>query len=193
MVMTTYLDASAIVKILLREADAERAHWLWRTAERRATSVVAYVEARAAIAAAVKEGRVASTTVDARRYQLDRRWRQCQPVALDDHLLRLAGRVADDEGLRALDAIHLATALYLGVARTVFVPSAPEIVATACAVCALQAPKVPVPGSSAMDATVEYVSVSVESTDTLVELVEAEPTRPIWTVPEGADVSERTR
>jgi len=120
-VMTTYLDASAIVKILFREADAESARWLWRTAERRATSVVAYVEARAAIAAAVKDGRVASAAVDARRYQLDRRWRQCQPVALDDHLLRLAGRVADDEGLRAIDAIHLATALYLGVARTVFV------------------------------------------------------------------------
>jgi predicted nucleic acid-binding protein len=120
-VMTTYLDASAIVKILLREADATVARSLWRTGERRSTSVVAYVEARAAIAAAVRDRRLSPPLARDRRAELDWRWEEVEPVALGDQLLRLAGRVADDEGLRALDAIHLATALYLGVARTVFV------------------------------------------------------------------------
>jgi predicted nucleic acid-binding protein len=120
-VTTTYLDASAIVKILLREADAGVARSLWRTAERRTTSVVAYVEARAAMAAAVRDRRLAPVAVEALRLELDRRWRQCQPVALDDRLLSLAASVGDREGLRALDAIHLATALYVADARTLFV------------------------------------------------------------------------
>jgi uncharacterized protein len=119
--LTTYLDASAIVKILLREADADTARALWRTSGRRATSVVAYVEARAAIAAAARDRRIDPAAVDSRRIELDRRWRQCEPVALDDQLLRLAGSIADSDGLRALDAIHLATALQLGISRTVFV------------------------------------------------------------------------
>jgi predicted nucleic acid-binding protein len=120
-VTTTYLDASAIVKILLREADAGVARSLWRTAERRTTSAVAYVEARAAMAAAVRDRRLAPVAVEALRLELDRRWRQCQPVALDDRLLSLAASVGDREGLRALDAIHLATALYVADARTLFV------------------------------------------------------------------------
>ena len=120
MAVTTYLDASGIVKILLREPDAEAARWLWRSADRRATSVVTYVEARAAIAAAARDGRIGPTAADL-HHALDRRWRQCQPVALDDQLLRLAGSVAEVEGLRALDAIHLATAVHIGVSRTLFV------------------------------------------------------------------------
>ena len=121
MVMTTYLDASAIVKILLREADAAAAGSLWRAGERRSTSIVAFVEVHAAIAAAERDHRLSPHVARDRRAELDWRWEEVEPVALDDDLLRLAGRVADDEGLRALDAIHLATALYLGVARTVFV------------------------------------------------------------------------
>jgi uncharacterized protein len=120
-VLTTYLDASAIVKILLREADAEAARSLWRTAARRTTSVVAYAEVRAAISAAVRDRRLDPGVAADRRVELDRRWEEIEPVALDDGLLRLAGSVSDTEGLRALDAIHLATATYLGLSRTVFV------------------------------------------------------------------------
>jgi predicted nucleic acid-binding protein len=120
-VTTMYLDASAIVKILLREADAGTARSLWRTAERRTTSVVAYVEARAAIAAAVRDGRLPERHVVDRRAELDWRWEEVEPVGLNDRLLGLAGSVADRQGLRALDAIHLATALYVADARTLFV------------------------------------------------------------------------
>lgn len=60
-------------------------------------------------------------TAVVRRGDLDRRWRQVAPIALDDDLLRPAGSVADAEGLRAIDAIHLATALRVGAGRTLFV------------------------------------------------------------------------
>ncbi len=121
MATTTYLDASAIVKILLREADAGPARELWRSASRRSTSVVAFVEARAAIAAARRDGRLTVALALDRRAELDWRWEELEPVGLDDEILTLAGSVADDEGLRALDAIHLATALYVADARTLFV------------------------------------------------------------------------
>ncbi len=121
MATTTYLDASAIVKILLREADAGSARELWRSASRRSTSVVAFVEARAAIAAARRDGRLTVALALDRRAELDWRWEELEPVGLDDEVLGLAGAIADDEGLRALDAIHLATALYVADARTLFV------------------------------------------------------------------------
>ena len=121
MATTTYLDASAIVKILLREADAGTARELWRSASRRSTSVVAFVEARAAIAAARRDGRLTVALAVDRRAELDWRWEELEPVGLDDEILSLAGSVADDEGLRALDAIHLATALFVADARTLFV------------------------------------------------------------------------
>jgi len=119
--VTTYLDASALVKILLREADEEDARLLWRAAGRRATSVVAYVEASAAISAAVRDGRLGEAAARRRRAELDRRWEEVDSVGLDDDLLRMAGDVANEAGLRALDAIHLATALYLGLATVLFV------------------------------------------------------------------------
>jgi hypothetical protein len=53
--------------------------------------------------------------------EFDRRWEGLEPVRLDEELLTAAGVVADREGLRALDAIHLAAALHLGPARSVFV------------------------------------------------------------------------
>jgi predicted nucleic acid-binding protein len=119
--VTTYLDASALVKILLREADEDDARLLWRAAGRRATSVVAYVEASAAISAAVRDGRLGEAAARRRRAELDRRWEEVDPVGLDDDLLRMAGDVANEAGLRALDAIHLATALYLGLPTVLFV------------------------------------------------------------------------
>lgn len=121
MTATTYLDASAIVKILLREADAGTARRLWNSAERRTTSVVAYVEVRAAIASARRDGRLTAEMAQARGDEFDRRWEELEAVGLDDELLKAAGVVADREGLRALDAIHLATALHLGISRSVFV------------------------------------------------------------------------
>lgn len=121
MVLTTYLDASAIVKILLREADEDVARILWRTAGRRVTSVVAYVEAAAAIAAAARDGRLPAAVARERRTELDWRWEEVDPLGLDDELLRIAGELAEDAGLRALDAIHLASAGYIGAAGTLFV------------------------------------------------------------------------
>jgi len=120
-VTTTYLDASAIVKILLREAEAETARWLWHSADRRTTSVVAYIEAGAAIAAAVRVRRLRIDPAAGRLAEFDWRWGELEPVGLDDEILGIAGSLADDEGLRALDAIHLATALFVADARTLFV------------------------------------------------------------------------
>jgi len=51
----------------------------------------------------------------------DWRWEELDPVGLDDELLRMAGDAANEAGLRALDAIHLATALYLGLATVLHV------------------------------------------------------------------------
>ena len=99
----------------------ETARWLWHSADRRTTSVVAYIEARAAIAAAGRDRRLSIELAAGRLAEFDWRWGEPEPVGLDDEILGIAGSLADDEGLRALDAIHLATALFVADSRTLFV------------------------------------------------------------------------
>ena len=78
----------------------ETARWLWHSADRRTTSVVAYIEARAAIAAAGRDRRLSIELAAGRLAEFDWRWGELEPVGLDDEILGIAGSLADDEGLR---------------------------------------------------------------------------------------------
>lgn len=98
-----YLDASAIVKLLVNEADsADLARYLAGSGPR-LTSRISEVEVRRAVArsgAPVEAGRV------------DSLFAALAIRELDGPLAAAAGRLAPP-GLRTLDAIHLATALEL--------------------------------------------------------------------------------
>jgi predicted nucleic acid-binding protein len=101
--VTVYLDASALVKLVVREAETEKLVAYLRPRRSRATSVVGLVEVRRAAARrpAVPTDRVEAVlaTVAA--------------VGLDPALVAAAGAVRPTS-LRTLDAIHLATAALLG-------------------------------------------------------------------------------
>jgi predicted nucleic acid-binding protein len=62
-------------------------------------SQLGYAEARAAVAAAVRDGRLA------------RRWDDIAALDLTAAMARLAGELADQHRLRGADAVHLAAAL----------------------------------------------------------------------------------
>ena len=104
-VALAYLDTSAIVKLVRPEAETkalfiELARW-----PARVSSALARVELRRALRradASAQDLRRAEATLD--RLTL---------VDIDDEVLRRASALPDKE-LRALDAIHLATALSLG-------------------------------------------------------------------------------
>ncbi|MFT4034648.1 MAG: type II toxin-antitoxin system VapC family toxin [Patulibacter sp.] len=101
--MLTYLDSSAIVKLVIREAETDALLAYLGPAPRLASSSLARTEVlRAVTIARPSERNRASQVVHALHL-----------IALDDPLLDAAGALGDQH-LRSLDAIHLAAAQALG-------------------------------------------------------------------------------
>jgi predicted nucleic acid-binding protein len=99
---TSYLDSSALVKLIVNEAQTEAlvAHLSRRS---RSSCALALVEVVRAV-----RGKGAEATAAARRVMTG-----VELLALDDTLLRDAADLGDAE-LRSLDAIHVAAARTLG-------------------------------------------------------------------------------
>lgn len=100
---SSYLDSSAIVKLIVAEPES-RALRIWLSERgRRASSAIARVEVLRAVRpsgdAAVERARLSLRRLDL--------------VAVDESILESAARL-EPENLRSLDAIHLATALSFG-------------------------------------------------------------------------------
>lgn len=111
-----YFDSSALVKLVLDEAGSDLVAMLWNGCDAALTSRLAYPEVCAAIAAAgrnhdLTEPETAAAIEDWRRF-----WASIRPVELTPAVDQHAGVLARDHGLRGTDAVHLASALALGVA-----------------------------------------------------------------------------
>lgn len=120
--MIAYLDTSAVLKLLLRdEDDGDVVRQVIAATDMTYTSRLSHPEDRAALAAAHRAGRL--TTVDHAKAKsdLDRAIASVGIVELDAALASVAGDVAERFGLRAYDAVHLASALVLGEGDTVVV------------------------------------------------------------------------
>ncbi len=111
--MSTYFDASAMVKLLLVEEGSATAGLLWAQATEPFVSIVGYAELRGSVARAARGGRIARDDYPTARLELERMWGTLATIRLDGRLARLAGSLADRHALAALDAIHLASALSL--------------------------------------------------------------------------------
>lgn len=99
----TYVDSSAIVKLVVREPESAALHRYLRRKRPLITSALSRTEVARALlplgALAVARGEDVLT-----RFEI---------VRINDRILRLAGAMQPPE-LRSLDAIHLATARALG-------------------------------------------------------------------------------
>ena len=112
--MITYVDTSTLLKLLIEEPGSERAAVIWDSADVLAAVRVAHVEARAALAAAGRGGRLSPARVRRTKIELAGLWDQFTVVEITEALAAEAGDLADQEGLRGYDAIHLAAALRVG-------------------------------------------------------------------------------
>ena len=107
-----YFDSSALVKLLvLGEADSDVAIELFRKADRRSTSVIAYAECRAAVAAAARSRRLTGPEARKAVAALNEVWPALDRLAVSEEVVHRAGELADRRALRGFDAIHLASAL----------------------------------------------------------------------------------
>ncbi|MGH2424917.1 MAG: type II toxin-antitoxin system VapC family toxin [bacterium] len=111
--MNLYVDTSALVKLYVVEEGSETVKSLVRDAELAATSALAYAEARAAFARRHREGELAKLEYRRVVKALDADWPHLLRVQVVERLIHEAAHIVDEHGLRAYDAIHLASALEL--------------------------------------------------------------------------------
>ncbi|MFI5184760.1 MAG: type II toxin-antitoxin system VapC family toxin [Vicinamibacteria bacterium] len=113
--MILYLDTSSLVKLYVDEPGSSDVRRQVDQAEIVTASVVAYPEARAALARRRREG---SLTVAAHRrakraFEAD--WPRVLSLGVSSPLARSAGDLAERHRLRGFDALHLAS--FLRIAR----------------------------------------------------------------------------
>jgi len=111
--MILYLETSRLVKLYFEEAGSEKAASLVEGAEFTATSIVSYVEARAAFARKLRDGGLAESGHRMAKAALDADWERFIVLPAATDIIREAGRLAEKHGLRGFDALHLASALSL--------------------------------------------------------------------------------
>jgi uncharacterized protein len=110
----TYIDTSTLIKLLIDEVGTAEAGQIWDEPDVLASARVAHVEARAALAAAQRQGRISADVSRLAVQGLDVLWSQVAVVEIDDTLMRLAGDLASTHSLRGYDAVHLAAANVVG-------------------------------------------------------------------------------
>ncbi len=94
---------------------------LWGSAYPAASSILAYPEGRAALAAARRLDRLGEEGHREAFAAFEEMYAGLVTVGVDQELARRAGEYAEDLGLRGYDAVHLATALELGDEEVVLV------------------------------------------------------------------------
>jgi uncharacterized protein len=109
-VSPAYVDSSALVKLVVREAETEVLRRYVDSAGPLASSILATVEVPRALARVAPEATLALAAV------IDK----LNILAFDARIASWAAAISP-ASLRALDAIHLATALELGEELTAFV------------------------------------------------------------------------
>ena len=112
--MITYVDTSTLIKLLIDEVGTTEAGLIWDEPDVLVSARIAHVEARAALAAARRQGRIINEVFNNAVDGLEVLWSQLSVVEIDEELMRLAGDLATTHGLRGYDAVHLAAAHLVG-------------------------------------------------------------------------------
>ena len=107
--MTLYLDTSSLVKLYVTESGSGVVRQLVDDANVVATSVVAYPEARAALARLRRDGVLTAAKLKSAKREFDEQWPTYLSLEATDSLCRAAGELAEKYSLRGLDSIHLAS------------------------------------------------------------------------------------
>ena len=113
--MTLYVDTSSLVKLYVAEPGSEHVRAQVERATVVATSLIAYTEARAALARRRRERVLSPPAFGAAKRKLEARLAQYLAVQVTEALCKDAGQLAERYALRGFDSVHLAS--YLEVAR----------------------------------------------------------------------------
>ena len=127
--MITYVDTSTLLKIIIDEDGSDRATTIWSSADAVVAVSQITVEARAALAAAERGGRLSARAHASAKTHLDALVADLHLIEPSQQLLAHAAELTESERLRGYDAVHLAAALLVGA--TVFSSADAELCAAA--------------------------------------------------------------
>jgi uncharacterized protein len=111
--MIVYFDTSSLVKLYVEEEGSEGVRKLLQRAELVATSVVAYPEARAALARQRREGGLTSAGYARARRDFEQDWPRYLTIEVSEAVYRSAGDLDEKHRLRGFDSLHLASYVFL--------------------------------------------------------------------------------
>ncbi|MEX0851146.1 MAG: type II toxin-antitoxin system VapC family toxin [Gaiellaceae bacterium] len=107
--MIAYFDASAFLKLVIAEPGTTQAMETWQAAHRKLSSLLLYAEARAGIARAFRMKRIGARQLGIANVEVDAYCAEAVLLEITESLTRRAGDLAQQHGLRAYDAVHLAS------------------------------------------------------------------------------------
>lgn len=108
---TVYFDSSAFVKLLIEEEGTDLAVDLWDGASAIVSSVLAYPEVRAALAAAHRNVRISAEQHTETEGAWEQYWASVRTIPMSDLITRLAGQECVTHALSGADGVHLASML----------------------------------------------------------------------------------
>ena len=110
--MITYVDTSVLLKLLLDDdVGADAVELLWLESDFVVCAEIGYAEARAALASARRGARLDDAALLTAKAELETLWAQVDVVPVTTEVVHTAGDLAEVEGLRGYDAVHLAAAI----------------------------------------------------------------------------------
>jgi predicted nucleic acid-binding protein len=105
-----YFDTSALFRLYVPEAGREAVVKAAGACEVRCTHLIAFAELHAAVAKAERLKRLREKEVQTILARFEQDWAALLVIAVDDALIRRAGGLARQHGLRGYDSVHLAAA-----------------------------------------------------------------------------------
>lgn len=105
-----YLDTSAWLKLYIEEGGSELVKKTVSESEQICTHLIAYTELRSALARDEREKRIEPSQKTKIIEAMEKDWQMLNIVQPMETLIRRAGLLCDQFGLRSFDSIHLAAA-----------------------------------------------------------------------------------
>ena len=122
------------MKLLVPEPGTAVVAQVWLGADRRVSSPLLYPEARAALGRARRVSRLTPAQLGVARRRITALWEAVERVEFTEALGQHAGDLAEHHGLRAYDAVHLASLESLGAPDTVLVSADEKLLEAASAI-----------------------------------------------------------
>ncbi|HTO00197.1 MAG TPA: type II toxin-antitoxin system VapC family toxin [Microthrixaceae bacterium] len=132
--MIAYFDTSAVVPLIIDESSSELCNRIWDESSRVVSARLLYPEARAALARAERMGRITQRQLRLAVVELESVVAEIDHVELTEAVARAAGELAETQGLRGYDAVHLASAESVADSDLVLIAADSDLVEAAAAI-----------------------------------------------------------